>query len=131
MTQTQYVVAVAPRQAPCLPGCRASGLSLPVLACRGSRLPPLTAGPSKSSGNMYGFIVQCGRGHSYPAPAEPAPSGRPGLPFSCLGAPACLHSPRAPLRLRAVSELTARPCAWLWAHRLALGEASLFEADPG
>ena len=36
-----------------------------------------------------------------------------------------------PLRLRAVSELTARPYAWLWSQRLALGEASLFEGDPG
>jgi hypothetical protein len=33
--------------------------------------------------------------------------------------------------LRAVADLTARPYAWLWRHRLALGEAALFEGDPG
>jgi hypothetical protein len=37
----------------------------------------------------------------------------------------------SPLRLRAVSELTPRSYTWLWTYRLALGEASLFEGDPG
>src|SRR5262245_40595386 len=36
-----------------------------------------------------------------------------------------------PLRMRAAGELASRPYIWLWRDRLALGEPSVFEGDPG
>jgi hypothetical protein len=34
-------------------------------------------------------------------------------------------------RLRAVSEVTARPVVWLWPHHLGLGKLAVLEGDPG